>query len=191
MFQSGCQFYFHFLLKLIFFFKFSFLLKHKFCPHYRYLPRWHSVLPYKPSGVDTICKTSINLLLYFSWNLLLCCASQSITCTEYHYSTNYTFRLTVNTAYIFSDKSNQIYDKTLSQIILWINQLNFDTNDGHALNSLQRILQTTTSKFFHLDIKDDYGLNSHLGILQTTSSKPYVLLGKNLMIGISQISQML
>ena len=52
-------------------------------------------------------------------------------------------------------------------------------------------LKLRIAKILHLDIKDDYGLNSHLGILQTKSSKPYVLLGKNLMIGISQISQML
>ena len=36
-----------------------------------------------------------------------------------------------------------------------------------------------------------YALNSHLGILQTISSKPFVLLGKALMVGISQLSQIL
>ena len=46
-------------------------------------------------------------------------------------------------------------------------------------------------KSFHSDIKDGHALNSHLEILQTSSSKPYVLLGKALMVGISQLSKML
>ena len=36
-----------------------------------------------------------------------------------------------------------------------------------------------------------HAINSHLEFLQTTSSKPFVLLGKTLIIGISQLSQML
>ena len=40
-------------------------------------------------------------------------------------------------------------------------------------------------------IKNGHALNSHLEFLQTTSSKPYVFLGKALMVGISQLSQML
>ena len=43
----------------------------------------------------------------------------------------------------------------------------------------------------HSHIKNGHALNSQFEILQTTSPKPYVLLGKNLMVGISQISQML
>ena len=40
-------------------------------------------------------------------------------------------------------------------------------------------------------IKNFHALNSHIEILQTTSSKQYVLLGIALMVGISQLSQML
>ena len=47
------------------------------------------------------------------------------------------------------------------------------------------------AKSSHSLIKNGHALNSHLGILQTTSSEPYVLLGKTLMVGISQLSQML
>ena len=39
--------------------------------------------------------------------------------------------------------------------------------------------------------QNGHALNSHLEILQTTSSKPYVSWGKALMVGISQLSQML
>ena len=43
----------------------------------------------------------------------------------------------------------------------------------------------------HSLIKNCHALNSEIEILQTTSPKPYVLLGKTLMVGISQLNQML
>ena len=43
----------------------------------------------------------------------------------------------------------------------------------------------------HSHFKNGHALNRHLEFLQTISSKPYVLLGKALMGGISQLSQML
>ena len=53
-------------------------------------------------------------------------------------------------------------------------------------------METQNSKNHPIHLsKNGHALNSHLEILQTTSSKPYVLLGKALMVGISQLSQML
>ena len=46
------------------------------------------------------------------------------------------------------------------------------------------------AKSSHSLIKNCHALNSHIEILQTTSPKPYVLLGKDLMVGIRQLSQM-
>ena len=89
----------------------------------------------------------------------------------------------------------------ISQLSQMLKPLHSDTNDGHALNSLHGILQTTFSKFNAILrlriakiislIKNGHALNSHLEIIQTTSSEQYVLLGKALMVGISQLSQML
>ena len=77
-----------------------------------------------------------------------------------------------------------------------------DAKDGHALNILLGIFQTTSSnpnillsknlmgclrqhrdseklKLPYSHIKDSHALNSHLGILQLTSSfKPYILLSR-------------
>ena len=54
----------------------------------------------------------------------------------------------------------------------------------------QATLRLRIAKIISL-IKNGHALNSHLEILQTTSSEPYVLLGKALMVGISQLSKML
>ena len=86
--------------------------------------------------------------------------------------------------YILSGKALMVGISQLSQML--------NSIDGHAINSLHGILQTTSSKLnallrlriaksFHLHIKDGHGLNSHPGILQTTASDPYLLLSRKLM----------
>ena len=79
-----------------------------------------------------------------------------------------------------------------------LKSLNLDIKDGHALNSLLRIFQTTSSnpyillsrnlmegimqhgdsekvKSFHLEIKDDQDFNSHIVVLKTTSLTTHIL----------------